>query len=152
VTTAEQVLADLDPVLASDEDFRATFATRRVTRNRLIHYYLRAISERRAVPVRDVTDTAAVPILPRSDPSEMWITYVDPEVLARTSMRIGNFVLVPRESATNLPREPQARIERLSSLDLIAGGRAAEWTVETVASRQQYLAELALTTWPRQPL
>jgi hypothetical protein len=117
VSTAAEVLVDLDPVLASDEDFESTFATRRVSRTRLIHYYLRAISERRAVPNRSETDTAVVPVFPRSDPGGAWSQYIDSEVLTRTSMRIGNFMLIPRQNAVGLPRDPEERIAVLSSLD-----------------------------------
>ncbi len=151
VGSADQVLSDLDPVVASDEDFESTFAVRRVTRTRLLHYYLRAMSEGIPVPIRDVTDTVAVPIFPRSDPTGLWADYIDPDVLHGTSMRIGNFVLIARDHSAELPRDPQARIQQLTTLDLVAGGIARSWSVEAVADRQRYLARLAVATWPRRP-
>jgi hypothetical protein len=151
VETTDGVLADLDPILATDDDFEANFATRRVVRNRLIHYYLRALSEGDAVPARGGTDTAAVPIVPRTDAAGAWSMYVNPETHSATSMRIGNFVLVPREDVVDLPQNPPERIKRLSSLDLIAGGASTTWTSDSVALRQAYLARMAVSTWPRQP-
>lgn len=80
-----------------------------------------------------------------------WTDYIDHDVLARTAMRIGNYMLIDRQHAASLPRDPEERISRLTSLDLFAvsGSGVSTWSASKVSERQRLLASTALTTWPR---
>lgn len=149
ISTTDEVLSELEPVIASDDDFANIFATRRVIRTRQIHYYLRALKERQAIPLQDARETAVVPILPRTDPHGLWSNYVDPEVLGTSSTRLGNFVLISKAAAAYVPSVPSERIAYLSSEDQILGVLESEWTIEKIAERQTSLAGIAPGTWAR---
>lgn len=146
------VLAKLEPVVASDDDFKFNFAIRRVLKTNLIHYYLRALRERTAIPTAEPSETVVVPILLRTDPREEWSHLFNTESLSRSRLQLGNYVLLHRDVVRSLPREPHQRIHDLTHLDLVQGLPRRIRSEVDIAERQRQLAAWALETWPRLPL
>lgn len=159
VADAEGVLRELSEVVATDEEFRSAFATRRVSKRRLARYYLLVLDRMREgvpnphlVPDSVERDWVAVPVLPSSDPANAWSQHADPAARPGLSTQLGNMVLLPSDAVRDLSDVPARRLEQLQQTDLVRGIPSTPvWSEDQIFMRQAHMAEMATHAWPRRP-
>lgn len=143
--------------IPTDEIFRDSFASARVTKAFLCRYYLRTIElqeigkqQTELIPNADPGELNLEHILPEKPAPDTWTQFNDEERKAYTK-RIGNMVLLKqkmnsklRSSSFDMKRATYAASDLLLTKKV---GEEQEWTKETIENRQTYLAQLAVKTW-----
>lgn len=155
---ADEVLGVLESVVPTNEEFRASFLTRRVNKLRLTQYLVQACEqELMGLPHPSVVsieqDAACSPLtlLPRKAPAHEWPQFEE-ESLGSWAHRLGNVVIVPDEASRPMAADWGTKRAQLRQIDrplAQAASGFAEWTTEAIASMQEALADSALRTWPR---
>lgn len=157
ITSTAQLADYLKVGIPGDSEFKVAFQTATISKNYLARYYLRAMemvyqgeAEPEFVPntSRDVVTLEHV--LPQN-PSEAW-SYIDDDDAKANYKRIGNMALLkrtPNSDAGNDSFAEKKAVYSGSNYKLTSGLADYEsWTLETINSRQEFLADLALRTWP----
>ena len=162
VTTADDVLRQLLPIVPADEDFISAFSRARVSRPAVGRYLLLSLERRKreieAAELLDPTFEEGMRlqhIVPRDAEVEEWPSFDDEDRLKQSISRIGNFVLLARgEPALTGATTFSARKAVFDESSVRLTREVAElddWTPFALADRQQALAELAAELWPRSP-
>lgn len=159
--TADDVFADLSSIIASDDEFKSSFAVARVTRGSIARYYLNALERKQLgtpepelVPNANEEQVNLEHVLPRNATAADWPQFT-PDERKDWVNRIGNMCLLakgPNGRIGNKSFALKKPILLASSLTLTseAGGEAA-WTATTIADRQMKFAGMAVNVWPRKP-
>ena len=160
-TGAVRTVSELKNALAitpRDEAFQSAFALAKVSNQRLARYYLRSLemasageSEPWFVPQEDPAIITLEHVLPRK-PGSGWPQFTEDE--ARNFLtRLGNQVLLRASTNSRAGNESFAdKKEKLAEAPYVLTsmvGSVDEWTPAAIQERQEYLAELAVRTWPR---
>lgn len=146
----------MKPVIPTDKEFEAAFATARVAQNYLARYYLRALElkqkglrEPEWIPNEDAAINLEH-VLPEN-PGSNW-PQIDDETAATYYRRIGNLALLQASKNTiigNSPFSAKKAVLQESTYQLTKQiGDQKEWGVAQITARQQQLARLAVQTWP----
>lgn len=156
IKNAKGLSGALNAVVPTDERFRAEFATARVSQNYLARYYLRALEDtlkEQDEPELIPNDDPAINlehILPQT-PEADW-SHVLPEMAAAYCKRIGNMVLLPSKINSTIGNQSFAVKKSAfsnSGLELTKMvATESAWGVDQIAKRQEFLASLAVKTWP----
>lgn len=89
-------------------------------------------------------------ILPES-PGKNWPQFA-PELAEALYRRLGNMALLQATKNSNLKSDPFAEKKKLYSVSKFKltseVASAVNWTPDTIASRQNAMADLALKAWP----
>jgi hypothetical protein len=160
--SADDVLRQLLPIVPNDADFAAGFARVRIPRAHVARYLLTAL-ERDAVGRQDpelVTEDFGSGlrleyILPKGADEHEWPGVEEDESKSLVS-RLGNAVLLAEQDrsltdASTFAERRAILAESSVSLTRAAVAGASTWDAFTVQSRQEELAERALSVWPRAP-
>lgn len=155
LTTTQQILEELAPLIVSDHDFEIAMRTARVSRTRIARYYLAALARAEA----GVSDAAHMTdadedrwtlqlALPRRADPEDW-PQMPPETIGQLANRLGNQFVIER--GTELPEDPFER-----ALTTAATGRptpmdVSTWSPDEIKHRQEMLSQLAPGVWPLLP-
>jgi len=155
----ESILEILDPVVPSDEEFRAAFAQRRVNQTKLARYYLAAlenyivgVSRPAIISDSDETLLSLVYVMPKLSAREDWPAFED-GVRTQMVLRLGNQVLAPKgfhATASDWPERRQQLVEMGRLLATNASTYEA-WDPDAINELQNYFAADALMIWPRFP-
>ena len=156
IKTAKDLLREMKPVIPTDKEFEAAFATARVAQNYLARYYLRALElkqkglrEPEWIPNEDAAINLEH-VLPEN-PGSNW-PQIDDETAATYYRRIGNLALLQASKNTiigNSPFSAKKAVLQESTYQLTKQiGDQKEWGVAQITARQQQLARLAVQTWP----
>lgn len=157
IRTPDELKSTLSGITPRDDAFRAAFTLAKVSNQRLARYYLRSLemtakgeAEPWFVPQEDPTIITLEHILPRK-PGSGWLHFTEDE--AKTFLtRLGNQALL--QASTNsragngsfsakkeiLARSPYTLTSMVQNTD--------EWTPSAIQERQEFLANLAVSTWP----
>jgi hypothetical protein len=145
----ESVWSDIRPLVPSDAEFSASFASRKIHRLGTLRYLLRALAEKSKLPSR-TEGLVPVPLIPRKDPEGLWRDVITADEMADAAGRLGNFVLVERNAVKSLPQQPDERFRRLEDAASRVGGLIVPWDEPTIADverRQLAMAEMAIGIW-----
>lgn len=153
--SVDAVFDDVNMIVPRDAEFATAFATRKVSRSSTLRYILRSLLyvDPLAADYRD--DFVPVPMFPRNATSSAWEAYGERDELSDVYGRLGNYLLLPRSEAKNVPSSPQERFDFLTQVSESEGGTIEPWTyldVDEVARRQDRMATLAIAVWPTFPL
>ena len=157
VSTAAELKASLTKIIPSDEEFRASFESARVSNARLARYYLRSLetaakdeSEPWFMPTEDETVINLEHVLPKQ-PGVNWPRFNDDEVRLY-GRRLGNLALmrVSDNSTVRSDAFEEKKVFYAKSPYVLTQKIAdyPQWTVQTITERQSHLAALALKAWP----
>ena len=158
-TTVNQVIKLMLDIVPDDDRFQAAVATANVSQARLARYYLRSLQlqedgdpEPQYVPNSggEVTLEHVIP----KNPGQGW-EHIEDDELRATYKKLGNQVLLGAtvnsqvgnasysDKKAALKDSPFSLTQRAASF--------SDWNGESVAEHQEYLAELAVKTWPLRP-
>ncbi len=157
--TAADIANVLAPLIHSDDEFRTSFLTARITRGPLARYILRALErtegeqdEPELVPNADEGQVNLEHVLPRNPRPTDWPQFTEMQVHDYVH-RVGNLALLsrgPNGVIGNKPFAEKRPILAASQLRLTQlAGSFDDWTPGTIAARQEKLANLAVATWRR---
>jgi len=157
ITSAKDLLAALVAGVPNDVALREAFKTATVSSAYLARYYLRCLemaANNEPEPCFTPNDDQQVinleHILPES-PGKNWPQF-SPELAEALYRRIGNLALLQASKNSNLKSEPFAVKKKLYSVSKFKltseVATAADWTPDTIAKRQDAMADLALKAWP----
>jgi hypothetical protein len=157
ITTAAELKDQLKTLTPTDAQFREGFQRAKSSTAKLARYYLRSL-ERAAknethpefIPEDDRSIITLEHVLPLN-PETNWPGFSEDDVREYVK-RLGNLVLLRSGDNSNLKSanfKDKKVVYAKSSYELTSQvAQANEWTPETIAKRQDTLAELATTTWP----
>jgi hypothetical protein len=161
LSTADELLSRLRPIVPSDDDFRLAFQRARVARPAIARYLLLALQQ--AAEGRDspelVTDAALEAVrldyvMPRKVEPTEWRGFAADEVGVYVT-RLGNRVLFSAaeegfgDGATFAQRRGALIGATLSLTSQVA--EFESWNPETIDARQADMARRAISVWPREP-
>ena len=157
VSIAAELKASLTKITPSDEEFRVSFESARVSNARLARYYLRSLetaakdeSEPWFMPTEDETVINLEHVLPKQ-PGMNWPRFNDDEVRLY-GRRLGNLALmrVSDNSTVRSDAFEEKKVFYAKSPYVLTQKIAdyPQWTVQTITERQSHLAALALKAWP----
>jgi uncharacterized protein with ParB-like and HNH nuclease domain len=160
ITKASELTKAMRLVLPTDGEFQTKFATATVSKQPLARYYLRVLerqmvgeTEPELVPNPNEEEINLEHILPQSL-SRDW-KHFDPETARSYVKRIGNLALMKKTGNNAVGNErftDKARSYSSSELELTKAiptfAIKGEWTKESIETRQQKLAEIAVKAWP----
>lgn len=152
---ASAVIASIQELIISDEEFRVNFERFEVKKGNIIRYLLRKIHNHQNEETRILEDNNAVHvehIMPKKIRSaDDWKVDADQHELYVN--RLGNLTLLGQEynlSAVNKDFESKKEIYQLSEIpmteDLVA---YREWGAEAIEERQKRFADAALEIWSK---
>ncbi len=157
IVTTQKLKESLKPLTPLDAEFRAAFATTRVSVARLARYYLRSL-ERTAKgepepwfePQDDKQVINLEHVLPRK-PEGNWPQF-DEGAAKLYSVRLGNLALMKAADNSALKSEKfedKKAVYALSPYVLTSQiAEADRWRAEEIDARQSGLADLAVRAWP----
>jgi rRNA-processing protein FCF1 len=155
LTKTEEVLGELEGIVASDRQLVDELRTARVNRTRLARYYLISLmratdGDQDAALVTDaVEDEWSLHLaLPRRAQPNQWAGFPD-DAIGQLANRLGNQFILSRDS--ELPDDPVERGLAIAAEGSPGSVDAQEWSADAVAERQAKLAELAPLAWPLLP-
>ena len=154
-----EVRAALAAIIGADEEFKARFATARITRGRLARYVLAALertasgkTEPEMVPNENEQEVNLEHVLPKNPTPSDWAQFGDEEARAYL-YRVGNMVLLSRGPNGRIGNKPFATkkpvLEKSDLLLTRQAGAEEDWTPAIIDARQKKLADLAVKTWAR---
>jgi Protein of unknown function DUF262/Protein of unknown function (DUF1524) len=156
ITRCEQLLSEMEKFIASDTEFKESFATLKVSKEYLARYYLRSLEttiRQQPNPSWVINqDTAAVNlehVMPKN--FKNW-TALDDETASAYLKRLGNLALL--ESAKNTtagdsPFDQRKGVYTSSGFKLTEMiGECGTWGITEITERQAKMAEYATKTWP----
>jgi len=156
IGTAKALAAELNKVVPTDAEFKASFSTARVSKSYLARYYLQAL-ERQALGAEQ-PELIANPnsdevnlehVLPQS-PSEGWKD-IETEIADIYFNRLGNLVLLQQTANSEIGN---ASFEKKKQHFIQSGflltrkvGSLDGWDTGEIDNRQSQLANLAVAAW-----
>jgi hypothetical protein len=157
IKTAKEILANLQPHIPTDEEFRTAFAIARVSKAYLARYYLRALEQQKSgdsepekVVNEDPADITLEHVLPQK-PDGGW-KHIDPEVYPSLVNRLGNLALLKRQANSDAKSTEikdkagdYAKSSYVLTKDLAS---YSQWGPDQIAERQKKMADVAVKTWP----
>ncbi|MFE5602548.1 DUF262 domain-containing protein [Streptomyces coelicoflavus] len=166
IKTTAQIRHLVDSLIPSDTDFKAQFSVATVGRSdaKIARYYLSALettkrknSQPEFVPNTNPNQVNLEHVFPQNAKESDWSDFIkvsgDRQDAASWVYRLGNMVLLPAGSNSKLGNKPfteKAAVFKESNFELTSKvGEKSAWTPEMIQSRQEYLAALAVKTWPR---
>lgn len=156
------VFRELEAIIPTDADFGLAFRTYSPPTNKRTAYLLRALESGQAaqqepylVPNPDRQELTVEHVLPLKPNLPDWPGFGKEDVAAFAD-RLGNLVLIPGRSNRALGNKPfKHKVQVYKDADFVLTRSVAQdftsWTPEAVNQRQDKLAKLALTVWPREP-
>lgn len=157
ISTAAELLQELNEILPSDAVFEAAFSEAKVSHNYLARYLLRALEQRAqkvAEPEFVPSDDEAVinleHVLPEN-PGQSW-PGLDAETAAAYYRRIGNFCLLQAQKNVSIgngsfdKKKPALTASTFQTTSEV--GKEGAWGTKEIIDRQKRLAKLAVGTWP----
>jgi hypothetical protein len=157
ITTAKGLILKLKPLIPTDSDFEAAFATARVTKSDIARYYLRAIERQMAgenepelVPNENTDQINLEHILPRNPAPSTWKAFKVEELPQHTN-KLGNLALM--QSSQNLVagneifKDKIKRYQASKFMTTSSISALADWTPQSISTRQKDLAKQAVATW-----
>lgn len=159
IKTAGQLMAELSPIIASDNDFKDSFAKMGVTKASLARYYLVALERANAgtndpelVPNANEEEVNLEHVLPKRAKPTDWQQFTEDQRRDVVD-RLGNLALLKKSQNGKIGNEPfsvKQPILAASQLELTKSiGAEADWTATKIADRQKGLADLAIAIWKR---
>jgi uncharacterized protein with ParB-like and HNH nuclease domain len=157
ITGAKGVAASLAKFVPTDSEFRANFATARVSQSYLARYYLSALERKERgesqpsfVPNENYEDVNLEHVLPEN-PSNNWKP-IDLELAKSFYNRLGNLALLHARTNSKIGNQSftdKKDALRESEFKLTAIiGEQSRWGTKEIEERQVRLANLAVKTWP----
>lgn len=157
IDCAESLKSTLSSITPTDAAFQRAFESASISNARLARYYLRSLemahrneSEPWYIPTDDGTIINLEHVLPQN-PTGDWQQFSDDE-FNLYKRRLGNLVLMQASGnsaigANEFAQKKQAYAD--SPYDLTSEvSEYAEWTRDSIQSRQEKLAELSVKAWP----
>ena len=160
IKTTVELLAELSPIVPSDNDFEEALAVARVPKANLARYYLIALEngnqgqkEPEFVPNTNEEQVNLEHILPKRASAADWGGQFNVDERREYLHRLGNLALLqkgPNGRIGNKAFSAKKPILNQSAFTLTAEvGTEADWTKATIKHRQATLAQLAVKVWPR---
>lgn len=157
IETAPQLRDFLSALTPTDAAFRTAFAVAHVSNVPHARYYLRSLEATARkepdpwfIPQSDPAFINLEHILPKK-PEGNWPQFDDDQADLLTT-RIGNLALIKTTDNSDLKSMPFPEKVPVFRDSLYETTRQVsdfpDWTPETIARRQDYLADLAIRTWP----
>jgi hypothetical protein len=161
VKNSQDVFKSVSSVVPSDREFETAFSTMSENRSKYDRYYLHELEihvrqqiEPEFVPNRDEAKINLEHVLPRNMRPSDWPSFLNHE-LDDWLWRLGNLVLMRKTPNQRLGNRPFAQKKStLASSDFVLTkevGNEVDWTPSTIEKRQQRLATMAVSVWPRHP-
>jgi hypothetical protein len=155
--SAKTIIEELRPIYVVDAEFRAAFAEKQLrtttTRNRKVVRYLLLELEKQvsAKPFDATSDKLGIEHVLPQNPGEGWEMFTDEQV-ERATYRLGNMTLLATAANRDAGAEPFASkcpVYSASAFELTRRIPAEheEWTEDSIASRQAWLATQATSAW-----
>ena len=159
IKSSWDLLQELSDIIPTDEEFRAAFASARVTNAKLARYFLLVLERTKSgkkepelVPNADEEQLNLEHVLPKSAKERDWPQFSDEERTVWVH-RLGNMALLqkgPNGRIGNKAWSKKMPVLARSELDITkTAALHPDWTKEVIQQRQDELAVLALTAWPR---
>jgi hypothetical protein len=160
IKTVDQVRTALATVIPTDSQFQAAFAIASVNKAATARYYLNALertfmatAQPELIPNDDGTKVNLEHVLPQKSTAADWPGFGTDDERREWTYRVGNMVLLSQGKNGKIGNKPfaaKAPILKQSELALTRQvGDMPDWTSVEVEKRQEDLAKLAVTTWPR---
>jgi len=160
IKTVDEVRVMLAGVIPTDSQFQAAFAFATVKKSMTARYYLNALErhfmatpEPELVPNADGEEVNLEHVLPQNSTATEWPGFGTDDERREWAYRLGNMVLLSKGKNGRIGNKPfadKAPILKNSKLALTKQvGETPQWTAVEVEARQEELAKLAVTTWPR---
>lgn len=159
VKNTSDLLKALSPIIPDDKTFREAFAGARQTRASISRYLLLALERARngevepeLVPNSNHEEVNLEHVLPKNAKARDWPAF-DQDEVGTWANRLGNQCLLKKSENNKIGNEPWSTkkpVLKASSLLLTKMmARNSNWTHKEIVRRQESLADLALTAWPR---
>ena len=155
IKTTEEVLEQLEGIVASDREFADEFRGARVNRTRLARYYLIALMQTQdelpypALVADSTEDEWSLHLaLPRRTQADDWPGFPE-DGIGQLANRLGNQFILSRDS--ELPEDPAERAAAIAEAGLPSPLRVDQWSAIAIKERQAQLGEIAPRTWPLLP-
>lgn len=151
--SVESVYGELEGMVATDREFLASFAERRVLRASYLRYLLHSLHVDKSSTRAEYGEYAPVAFFPRSDDGA-WDDVVEPDERKQLSARIGNYALIPVPEVGDVPLDPAERLRFFESKDALSLSIDESWDIaspDAVNRRQMRMGEKALHIWPVVP-
>ncbi|MEU0120379.1 DUF262 domain-containing protein [Streptomyces albidoflavus] len=165
VTTTSQIRQRVEGLIPSDTDFKTQFEVATVGRSdaRIARYYLTALETTKLkdqpefVPNTNPSQVNLEHVFPQNAKEADWLDFIkasgDHQDAASLVYRLGNMVLLPAGTNSKIGNKPfSEKTEALKASTFLLTKKVGEkesWTPKMIQDRQQYLAALAVKTWPR---
>ena len=157
IKTAKQLSTSLKSIIPTDAVFKSAFESATVSKNNLARYYLRALEKQASgekdpelIP-NDNTEVVNLEHILPLNPSKAWNHISDDDKEAYTK-RIGNMALMKTRINTDAGNDSfvfKKAFYKGSAFTLTSGLDAyPKWDTANIVSRQQKLAQFAVSTWP----
>lgn len=162
LTTSEDVLEQLLPIVPNDRDFSEAFAAASVPRTTVARYLMAAIERSQQQIARpelvgyDFSDNYRLQrIIPReADTENQWPEFTADELKAGAS-KLGNYVLLGDADGAVPKALTFAERRTLFASSYVSTTRAVaayeSWSPVAIAERQRTFANIACAVWPRNP-
>jgi hypothetical protein len=155
--TAAELIQSMTSDVPNDAQFRAAFATETASAEHLARYYLACLELAEIgetnphLTTNDETIGSLEHVLPKSPNTSVW--KMSDEEIERLRNRIGNLALLSPSDNSNRGNDSfkAAKAYYAKSQFTLTKALAKygdEWDEESIADRQEKLAELAIRAWP----
>lgn len=161
IKTLKNLIEALRQLIPNDAEFFEDFKTARSSKPLLARFLLRSLE--RTLRTKELGDEELIPnqskeivtlehIFPKN-PHRDWMQEDDVDALMANVTRLGNLTLLSCSKNKNLKSIPfSERINVYQASQFLLTKQIAEtysrWTLESLENRQEFLAKLALETWP----
>jgi uncharacterized protein with ParB-like and HNH nuclease domain len=160
IKSKEELFREVSKTVATDEQFTTIFKTAAVSKNNIARYYLIALENRE----KNISEPELVPntneevvnlehILPKRANDKDWGGIFNSEERKDWVYRMGNLALLqkgPNGRIGNKPFADKKQVLLASSFILTKeAGEQQDWNKEAINGRQEKLAKLAASVWPR---
>lgn len=152
--TAKEVFSDLKAIYISDDQFKASFKTRRISTQRntkLVKYIMYNIENHLDNNTLDyLSDSGTIEHILPENPSDEWKHFFIKEQQAEYIYRLGNYTLLEKKPNTDIGNQlydKKLPLYKKSRYFLSKNIKAKEWTPHSLIARQSFLAEQASALW-----
>jgi len=160
ITSTDQILKEIAAIVPSDAEFQTAFELARVPKSNLARYLLIALErghnkkkEPEFVPNSNEDEVNLEHVLPKRARARDWGAQFDVDQRKEYVTRIGNMALLqkgPNGKIGNKKFSAKRAVLRASKFKLTKTiGQKADWSPQAINGRQQQLAALAVSVWPR---
>lgn len=162
IKTAAELFNELSKLIPTDEEFRAAVSVARLPKSGMARYLLIALekgkkgeSEPELVPNTDEDQVNLEHVLPKNATDADWGASFTLDERKDWVFRLGNLALLqkgPNGRIGNKSFAVKKPILAASNLELTKEiGAEADWNPANIQARQEALAQLATSVWPRKP-